>query len=300
MATTKMKTVLVALGVFLPAWLMAVPPSLSATGDTSPQQVGLLEHRFFFHQYSRDPLEKRLERLELLIFGSIQGGTNDERIARIKTTVAERDRQSAGQAKTPEKKPPATAEAHPGAAKGSSSQYPALNTLEWRALKKTYPQDSLDERLERLETKVFGQSSPAMAYADRVERLNRTLGIGASQEHSTGPLGPKPKAVPRGQYFGFGAGPNAMPVPNMPFSSINPWDMNNQFNEMFRQLDQQMQQMQQMMQLPPGEYQWEYETPAPGQQQSPVKPSLPNLKPHPSTPAPRHQQLPPYYDPNAT
>src|SRR5690606_33228046 len=76
----------------------------------------------------------------------------------------------------------------------SSSQYPVLNTLEWRALKKTYPSESIDARLARMEKKLFGMDSPAMAYVDRVDRLKRTLGIGMTAAVPRGPKGPAPKA----------------------------------------------------------------------------------------------------------
>src|SRR5262249_18973351 len=153
----------------------------------------------FFKQYSSDPIEKRLQRLELLVFGSTQGGTSEQRAARLRRTIADRDRQAGETAK---ERPPAGESKKPT----GSAQYPILSTFEWRVLKKTYPTGTLDERLERLETKLFGQPSPAMAYADRVERLKRMLGMDMAQgvPEPSGPLGPKPKARPRGEMPGDG------------------------------------------------------------------------------------------------
>jgi hypothetical protein len=249
-----------------------------AAAPVNTAQIDSFEHRFFFHQYPQDPIEKRLERLELLMFGSIQSGTADERLSRLKVVISQRDKQSANESR--QSNAPET--------KTKPGQYPVLNSLEWRVLKKTYPQESLDERLGRLESKIFGQSSPAMAYADRVERLQRTLGIGVGQTPSTGNLGPRPKAVPRGPYFAVPQTPGHL---IMPFSSINPWGANSQFADMFRQLDEQMEQLRQ---LPPGQYRWQLELP-PGQGNSDGHSS-----PVPTKVAPKPQQaLPPYYDPNS-
>ena len=123
-----------------------------------------LEDRYFFHSYDHDPTEKRVERLELLIFGGNQYGVVEDRVKGLKDAIKKRDADSAREH--------ATAKA--GA---ESSQYPVLNTLEWRVLKKTYQKEDLDSRLNRLETKLFGQASPAMSYADRIERLKKIVGI---------------------------------------------------------------------------------------------------------------------------
>jgi hypothetical protein len=278
-------------------------PVLAAPAGAAAQvgrDVSLMENRFFFKLYSHDPVEKRLQRLELLVFGATQGGTNEERAARLKKAVADRDRQAA-----------AGNQAGQGAAAGAgqkkplgSSQYPVLNTLEWRILKKTYPNETLDQRLERLETRLFGQPSSAMAYADRVERLKRTVGIDVAQSAPSGPLGPKPKARPRSEApdsqpwtWGSPLLPDFMPPGRyrMPFAEMPP-----QFSEMFKELDRQMNEM---MKLPPGSYRWEFDPDkgewierSPGRRPRPL-PSPFDTKPFPAEPAPA---LPPYYDPNST
>ncbi|MBY0358780.1 MAG: hypothetical protein K2W82_12320 [Candidatus Obscuribacterales bacterium] len=168
-----------------------------AAAPTAPAKLSLpdlavFENRFFSHAYAHDPLEKRLERLECLIFGSMQAGSNDERFARLKKNLVERvPAPLAAQPTAVEDKQPA-----------GSAQYPILNTLEWRSLKKTFPQDSLDARLDRLEAKMFGQPAQAMAYVDRVERLKKTLGVTAPSTISTNDnmaRGPMPKARPRSE-----------------------------------------------------------------------------------------------------
>jgi len=294
-------------------------------GSQLANQVSVLENRFFFHLYPNDPPEKRLQRLELLILGATQAGSNDERLARLQSAILERDRQSRSQSRPPaggDQKGKVGAQAgSPGApdqagssgpVNGSpSSQYPILNTLEWRALKKTYAAGSLDARLERLETKLFGQSSPAMAYADRVERLKRTLGIGVAQGLPAGPLGPMPKARPRSgqdslgimppaelQPFvpdpGFGSGLSPMlpfsrsPVPGIEFPKA--------FSDLFREMDRQMEQI---MKMPPGRWRYDPESNSWIEQDSggrfKAKPKTPGVEEQGS----RSPELPPYYDPNS-
>ncbi len=306
-------------------WLPPAPSPAAPAADPVLAQVGQLEHRFFFRLYARDPVEKRLERLELLVFGGIQPGSSEERLARLKKTITNRDSRSgdiARQKPGPAESPGAQKPAPPASAKqgSGSSQYPILNTLEWRALKKTYGKDSLDERLDRLETKLFGQPSPAMAYADRVERLKRTLGVGIAQAPAPlvpGPLGPKPKARPHapGDFYGGGIWPPEFSEPfggdeTNPGSPLfgpdigTPFGMAPGFSDMFRQLERQMEQLQRM---PSGVWQWDPQSgawisprsgrqfkPAPGQEPPGRTPSAP------FSPAPRRQPvIPPYGDPNS-
>lgn len=170
---------------------LAATPRSAVSEDVVGKECEALERRFFPKTYWNDPLDKRLERLELMIYGSTQSGSIPERLDRIKKDVTLRS-----------KTPPA-ATPKPGAAKdapgASSNQYPVLNTLEWRALKKTYPSESLDQRLARLESHLFGQPSTTMPYVDRIDRLKRVMGMGMTSDvpnPSVG-IGPVPKARPR-------------------------------------------------------------------------------------------------------
>jgi hypothetical protein len=307
-----------------PAVVLAAGP-LKSVAD----ELNLIEHRYFFRLYTRDPIEKRLERIELLVFGSTQSGSNDERAARLKKAMAERDasssthfeRESAGerpQSPVKEKLGSDKKTASEGAGPGSSSsQYPILNTLEWRALKKTFATDSLDQRLERLEARIFGSSSPAMAYADRVERLKRTLGVGVAQSippGPTGPLGPMPKARPRSRDYFDGMPPQDL-FEQFGGSSMLPFGAMPGMSEIFNEFRSQMEQMQRM---PNGVWEWDSGSGTwternngqrlrPGQGQSPLdinpsrpsplSPSLPLIpKRHRVQPSP---VIPPYDDPNS-
>jgi hypothetical protein len=141
------------------------------------KEIVVLENRFFFHHYGHDPIEKRLERLELLTLGTSQFGTNDERLSHLKAAIVQRDKQAA-QVMAEHKAEQAKASAGKPGVKAETS-YPVLSTLEWRILKKTYASEGIDQRLDRLESQLFGVPAQAMSYVDRIERLKKTAGVGA-------------------------------------------------------------------------------------------------------------------------
>lgn len=141
------------------------------------KDIVVLENRFFFHHYGHDPIEKRLERLELMTLGGSQFGTSSERLTRLKAAIVQRDKQAAQIMAEQNKIDKAKAEsAKPGAK--PETNYPVLSTLEWRILKKTYATESMDQRLDRLESQLFGVPAQAMSYVDRIERLKKTAGVG--------------------------------------------------------------------------------------------------------------------------
>jgi hypothetical protein len=201
--------------IFFAAAVNCVSLAATPRSAVSEQIVGRecegLERRFFPKTYWNDPIDKRLERLELMIYGSTQSGSVGERLDRIKKDVMLRS-------KTPPAgvvpKTNAGKDSAGNAGDSSSNQYPVLNTLEWRALKKTYPSESLDQRLARLESHLFGQPSATMPYVDRIDRLKRVMGMGLTSEVPNGSLGigPIPKARPHG-LTPFGAMPNWSTTP---------------------------------------------------------------------------------------
>lgn len=293
------KAAVIAIGASL-CWSSVVIAAESA--QVMLGKISAYEDRFFFHQYPSDPGDKRLERLELLIFGTTQDGTLEERLARLSKAIVERDAQSSS--KTSEAKPPPAATKEPAVQNKSSEQYAVLNTFEWRVLKKTYPTESLDERLGRLETKLFGQASPAMSYFDRVERLKKTLGIGSVTELPKGGMGPSSKAKPRGQW---GDTLPSSPVPNIVpgFPEFGSSDIFGPLSDIMRQMQKQMSDLSK---LPPGTYEVDPDTgefvekdtgkrmdvPSPFNSAPFVVPFTPQQAPKKAVPQPL-----PYNDPNS-
>lgn len=147
-----------------------------------------LETRFFVHDYDKDSPERRLQRLELFVFGGDQTGSNEERLDRLKDAISKHDSENA-RTLSDRNKQLSKAQSGNGDVSApskagmptSSQQFPILDTLEWRVLKKTYQKESLDQRLERLETALLGQPALALSYVDRVERLKKIVGIDIPQ-----------------------------------------------------------------------------------------------------------------------
>ncbi len=283
----------------------------------SEKNLKILENRFFFHDYNHDPIEKRLERLELLVLGGVQFGNNKMRLDRLKATVQQKDSQAAKdlQARTKELKEHKENKTDAGASI-ADSQYPVLNTLEWRALKKTYKGESLDKRLERLETNLFGVPATSMSYADRVDRLKKVIGIEQIQVNNNGTIphsqspsqlrGPQPRAESQlpfdlrrmpmdGRSIIIEQFPNGLPngTPGPEFKDLA--DSTMRFRKIFDQ-------MQKMMEMFPGMGTGMQTDVPPGFMQSFPFPVIPNgeSQMQPKTkPQTEEGTIPPYIDPNS-
>lgn len=295
-------------------------PSSSTSGGTPKLLYGLefarelkrLENRFFFHAYDHDPPEKRLERLELLILGSAQYGVNEERLAGIKSAVEKRDRESADMVKgrnaSAEPKPGTKTEAESGSLNddGALGDYPILTTLEWRVLKKTYRAETIDSRLERLEEKLLGKASPAMSYADRIDRLKKIAGVltPGSVAEAPIPSGPDPRAGGSAQerdgsrsfrmspFGGFGGSmlPPGAPRPDSTFQEDLRMRSQKDMAQMLRFMDKAFSGMFQGMPRTP--------LVIPGNPGSPYSSPYPFSGPN-SDQEKRKPQIPPYADPNS-
>lgn len=292
----------------------AATPRSAVSEDVVSKEVEILEHRFFPKAYSNDPLDKRLQRLELMIYGATQGGSLPERLDRLKKDVAIRSKTS----------PVGAAKAIPGmsdksggapgagaGAAGGSAQYPVLSTLEWRALKKTFVNESLDQRLARLESQLFGQPSTTMPYVDRIDRLKKVMGLGMTSEvpsRGGGSLGPAPRARPRGSNPYGGAPSWVTPSPfafgDMPGLDGEMFggneDVARSMAEMMRTMRQHMSELQR---LGPGSWVYDPQTGTFVEQGTGRRfrgNNLPVIPPRRTTPGTKDDaQIPPYLDPNS-
>jgi len=177
-----------ALAINPPDKALTKTQSAPVSDQAIDKELTVLENRFFFHHYGHDPVAKRLERVELLILGASQSGAPAARLDSLKKAVVVKDKEAAqvmreqskaqagaqgiGQSNAPGKVSGGNA-----GASGKAASYPQVATLEWKILKKTYPQEALDQRLNRLEEQLFGVPSTAMSYLDRIERLKKTTGV---------------------------------------------------------------------------------------------------------------------------
>jgi hypothetical protein len=199
--------------------------------DAELKTVATLEQSAFGHLFSDDPIDKRLGRLELFTVRERLTGTVAERLAMLKTAIAQRQASHTTSAKNL---------AGQGKNSGQGTISARLSRLEQNILKKSYPQLDENARLSQLEKKVFGSQFPKLASGERIDRLQKTMGIG------DGDMAMSSQQPGFSQSYGFSGSINGVPFgmhsgDGNKFSS-NP-AINRQLTEVFKQLHRQMQDM---------------------------------------------------------
>ncbi len=176
---------------------------LEVYADTSAinidQALSKLENRFFEHQYSTDDDSDRIDRLEKFVFGCTQSGSTvgrvqhlvstlpDETLTKIANSPANSNDTSsyaATNAQLPSTTSSGTSENYPDTSNDTDqasntpagrafdySSYPSVTTLEQQIFNHTYTNDTLPQRLNRLETKAFGAPSKSNDLSQRVDNL---------------------------------------------------------------------------------------------------------------------------------
>jgi len=223
---------------------MPAPTASGAAGQGEVVDINTLEKRFFSRTYEMDPLDKRLQRLELMLFGSTQSGSLAERIERIEQTAADRGQPTMG-------------------GKSVMKQNNDIALLEKKMLKKSFADESAPQRLSRLESKVFGQPTNGMSTADRIERLKKIAGVTTAPEitqFSERTDGDSSMMMP----FGFNY--------SSPFGSSRPEIP--QIDDMFKQLNKNLRGLHRSPDGMPN-----YGTP----DGAPLIPRMPNASPRPDT-----------------
>ena len=163
-------------------------PALSQeTSDVSsidPSQANdptsKLELRLFDFTYKSDSEDERLKRLENFVFGQPQTGTDSQRIARIEQSVTASASTATSAPNVTNARPtdnqriaPAQAEANSSAKQPfDGTDYPRVDQLEQQILGKKFSEETLPQRLSRLETKAFGHPSTSNDLASRVDALD--------------------------------------------------------------------------------------------------------------------------------
>ncbi len=157
--------------------------SLPAFALVRLADLGPLEVKFFAHQYDKETPPERLDRLERLVFGKVQSGSVEERVAKLSKAVDGAGLaiapsaivSRAGAGATPTSATPANASsARPvsEAKDTSGSSYPRVSELELSVLGKTFSGEPVRQRLSRLETKAYGKPSQIEDLATRVDKLS--------------------------------------------------------------------------------------------------------------------------------
>ncbi len=179
---------------------------LPASAVVRMSDLGPLELRFFSHQYERETPTERLDRLEKLVFGSVQSGSIEERVANISKTVvsAAPANQAIGRgAPQPSSSSGSSNGPSTGRSTGSSdapkpqsnssdantSDYPRVSELERSLLGRTYVGEPVRQRLSRLELKAYGAPSRIDDLATRVDKLSSYADVYGMQAGDSTSLG---------------------------------------------------------------------------------------------------------------
>ncbi len=112
-------------------------------------------------------MARRLDRLEKLVFGDARQGTNEERLANLMSAVPVIPELSRPVSTTGGAAP----KHHSSTLAANPSDYPAVSTLENQILGAPHKDDQIRTRLDRLETKAFGNPSKCDDLSLRVSEL---------------------------------------------------------------------------------------------------------------------------------
>lgn len=139
--------------------------------------LGKIEDNLFGFQYSGEKDITRLERIENTVYGSTSNKSVNERITKLKNDLSA---DLIGQEITPSEDTFAEPEdsyksIDPEPPKAASNvSYPAVDEMEQKIFKKTFPKDEISQRLANLEKKTFNKT-----YNDdlstRVDRLKAEI-----------------------------------------------------------------------------------------------------------------------------
>lgn len=196
----------------------------AATAKDDPKasaELQTLEKRFFMHDFTKEPMEERLTRMEKFTFGETSSGTEQQRLARIASTLETHS------ADTPlssiDTKPQKIAfmpksstyteqmsDSAPAPSDDSDdgSDYPHITYLENEILGKPFT-GSLQSRLARLETKAFGSPSPNPDLSARTDALERFAEVKLHKKAFDQPVDP-PEAPRAAGFPNWGAHRGAM------------------------------------------------------------------------------------------
>jgi hypothetical protein len=173
-----------------------------AAASSQEDTIAQLEVKYFKHDYDKETLDARLDRLEKLVFGEAKEGAPSDRLAALMSIVAtsqpeatpaikstapssassadNTERTSPRKSKQPARQEQAQEQDQMGDGNlppEKSSKYPAVTAIENKMFGKDFAEEPVNKRLERLEVKVFGHVSGADDLSYRVDRLKERTGI---------------------------------------------------------------------------------------------------------------------------
>lgn len=167
--------------------LSAVQGLVAQAQTLAGDELSSYEMVIFSHAYTDEPLGKRLDRLESSVFGEAQTGSEMDRKNRLLKVLGSVKEAVPAASKPlepqPENPPMPDEQAGPYTPAGNpmveqepvrppdATDYPKITALEQEVFGRDFIRDPLENRLSRLEKKVFGQPAPQTQLIDRVDKL---------------------------------------------------------------------------------------------------------------------------------
>ncbi len=141
------------------------------SSDVNYPVVDKLETEFLKQNYPKDTIYARLERLEVRLYGAKQSGQLNERVSKLVESSS-----ASKMTYSQEDSPYSYSQQQPNRAMQSfnpydNDSYLQISGLENSLFGKTYGQESMDVRLDRLEKKIFQRSFSADDEFTRLQRL---------------------------------------------------------------------------------------------------------------------------------
>jgi hypothetical protein len=191
---------------------LSASPAMASVG--SDVRLSQLEVKFFKHTYPKDEEAVRLERLEKMIFGEARSGASEQRLKNLADTVpnlgavaAEDSDKGDAAASSSSAASLLGAATRPvnngdsdldlseersqsnkpgGQVLSGESKYPAVTALEQSIFKRDYASDPVADRLNRLESKVFGKPSKFTDLSERVDALKEKTRVDVAKQAPPG------------------------------------------------------------------------------------------------------------------
>jgi len=147
-----------------------------AVGQDKYAFVSAVEQKLFGSQFKSEDINKRLNRIEINVFGIKSGGTPLNRINKLKTVFGQEEKKIEPVQKTqPQNKPVQKPPSHKKVQEENLTvRYAVVDDIEKKVLNHTYTQDDIYRRLGRLETVVFSNTINA-PLNKRVENLKNAV-----------------------------------------------------------------------------------------------------------------------------
>ncbi|MBS1953202.1 MAG: hypothetical protein JST89_03395 [Cyanobacteria bacterium SZAS-4] len=163
--------------LFLLTCIGTTLPALSqAATDAGIARISAMETKIFAHPYNSEILPARVARLERFVYGSESKEPLEMRIERLTSHVKENSTANTNATPTSHIAAKSTANQTQVAAVKPAHQaavnYPRVSEIEQQLLERTFESDSVLNRIERLEARVFGRVwTQQTDLALRVDRL---------------------------------------------------------------------------------------------------------------------------------